>query len=98
MPAFDTFEYISDLEKSGVGREQAEAFSKAHIKIFGDLMEEKLATKEDLRTVKAELKEDLRTVKAELLEKLATKSEMRWLLGIAVAFLTIIMSVFKFIR
>ena len=72
MPAFDTYEYISDLEKSGVGREQAEALSKAHIKIFRDLMEEKLATKEDLQSVKTELKQEIASVKTELKQEIAS--------------------------
>jgi predicted phage-related endonuclease len=77
-PAFDTLKYTQSLEESGVDRKQAEAFAKAQKESLKELMEETLATKEDLQEVKSELKEDLLAVKAELKEDLlAVKAELK---------------------
>ena len=111
-PAFDTLKYTQSLEESGVDRKQAEAFAKAQRESLAELIEEKLATKEDLYLAKAELKEDLHLAKAELkedlhlfkaelkedLQKFATKSEMRWLFGMTTTILTIFMSALKFLH
>jgi predicted phage-related endonuclease len=80
-PAFDTLKYTQSLEESGVDRKQAEAFAKAQKESLKELMEETLATKEDLQEVKSELKEDLLAVKAELksdLKNLVTKEELTY--------------------
>ena len=55
MPAFDTLKYTQDLEDAGMDRTQAEALAEAQSKILSVLMEEKLATKEDLLKVQVNL-------------------------------------------
>jgi hypothetical protein len=69
---FNTLKYAKLLEEAGFSREQAET----SIKIPIEIMEEKLATKQDISELKSELatkasKQDI----AELKSELATKAD-----------------------
>lgn len=48
---FNTLKYSKILEATGVSREQAEA----HIQIIAEIVEDDLATKQDIREIKNEL-------------------------------------------
>ncbi len=51
---FDTLEYMEDLMKSGIAKEQAEAITKANVKAFNQMIEVKeLATKKDIRDLQS---------------------------------------------
>jgi hypothetical protein len=52
---FNTLKYAKMLQQVGFSKDQAET----SVGILVDIMEEKLATKEDLQILKAELKADL---------------------------------------
>jgi len=93
--SFDPFQYAERLTKTGLDSETAKEIASAQMEVIRQLMEEKLATKDDLRELKSELKQDLLMLKVELLEKCATKSEMRWLFGIAT---TILVLAIKFLH
>jgi N12 class adenine-specific DNA methylase len=64
--AFDTLEYAKGLEEAGVEPRIAEAQARAQVKILSNLLDYKIATKDDLKELKGELK-DL-GIKIELLD------------------------------
>ena len=68
LHAFDTLKYATDLEKGGFDSKQAKVLASAHAEVLSELLQEKLATKEDLLHLKSEIKEDL--------QKLSTKQEL----------------------
>ncbi len=55
--AFDTLEYAKGLEEAGVEPKIAEAQAKAQVKILSNLLDYKVATKDDLKELKSELKD-----------------------------------------
>ena len=89
LHAFDTLKYATDLEKGGFDSKQAKVLASAHAEVLSELLQEKLATKEDLLHLKSEIKEDLQkfatkeellNTKSELKEEIKDlRSEMRWL-------------------
>jgi hypothetical protein len=52
---FDTLKFVERLEKAGVSREQATAFSDAQKEAFSEALDTTLATKTDIEVVRAEL-------------------------------------------
>lgn len=89
-PAFDTLKYTQSLEESGVDRKQAEAFAKAQKESLKELMEETLATKDDLRIVKEELRSEIRIFKDDLLKWMAIFH------GLSISAIGLIMGALKF--
>ena len=83
-PAFDTLKYTQSLEESGVDRKQAEAFAKAQKDSLKELMEETLATKEDLQAVKTELKDEMKDVQISLI---------KWMIGTISGWSVILISI-----
>lgn len=53
--AFDTLAYVKKLKAAGVPEEQAEVQAEA----FAEIIEERLATKQDLKELELRLKHDL---------------------------------------
>jgi len=96
--SFNPLQYAERLEKTGFAQEQAREIANSQMDVIRELMEEKLATKDDLKNfatkedllaVKLELKEEISKVRAELIEKLVSKSEIRWSFGIVTGLLTL---------
>jgi len=107
LPAFDTLEYTKSLEASGIDRKEAEAHAKAQMASLSALMEEKLATKEDLSAVKTGLKQDIADLKTELKQDIAElKIELRdfkvdlikWMVGLMVGWGAILISVMTVLK
>jgi chromosome segregation ATPase len=55
--AFDTLEYAKELEEAGMEPKIAEAQAKAQVKILSNLLDYKVATKDDLKELKGEIKD-----------------------------------------
>lgn len=92
--SFNPLHYADRLEKTGVPREEA----KVHADAITELLDEKVATKQDLQLLKSELREEILKVRTELIEKLASKSEMRWLFGVTTTMLALLMTAFRFLH
>lgn len=74
MLTFDTLTFAEKLKQGGFTQQQAETQARAQAEIFGDWIENKLATKEDIHYLKEDiehLKEDIE----HLGEKFATKED-----------------------
>ena len=56
---FDTLKFVETLEKAGMPREQAAAFSQAQQFSLSEALDSNVATKADLISVKSELKADI---------------------------------------
>ena len=82
---FDTLGYFEKLKAVGVPEEQA----KVQANTMREVIEDKLATKQDLRELEARVDIKLAELKNDLL---------RWMFGIAVAQVAIIVALFAFIR
>jgi predicted Holliday junction resolvase-like endonuclease len=63
---FNSLAYFEKLRDAGVEEEQA----RVHAEAMNELVDNKLATKEDLLLVKEELKKDIAMLKQELIIKL----------------------------
>lgn len=76
---FDTLKYSRILEAVGVTRDQAEA----HIKIIAEIVEDDLATKQDIR----DIRNDLILLEHRLLIKVtaATTASISFVLTVAIA-------------
>lgn len=59
----NSLKYAKKLEETGVSREQAEA----HIQIITELMENSLATSQDMRELKTELKQEIMQIEQKIL-------------------------------
>jgi hypothetical protein len=88
--SFNPFQYAERLAKTGLDPETAKEIASAQMEVLRDLMEEKLAAKEDLTKLatKDELKAEIKDL----------RSEMRWLFGVTTTILAIIMAVLKFLH
>ena len=87
---FDTFRFVETLEKSGMPREQAAAFSHAQQSSLSEALDSSVATKSDLTAVKSELKSDIVMIKNDI-SLLDAKFEakftlLQWMLGFNLAF------------
>lgn len=71
MPIFDTHRYVKELEAAGVETKQAEAQVKMQFEIFSSVIEDTVATKQDLRDTAAELKAEIAEVRTELKAEIA---------------------------
>ena len=76
---FDTLQYANKLKSAGVPTQQAEIQAEA----LAEIIEDKLATKQDLKALELNLTLKMAELKAELI---------KWGLGIAVAQSAIIIS------
>jgi polyhydroxyalkanoate synthesis regulator phasin len=64
--AFDTLEFVKDLEEAGVEAKMAEAQAKAQVKILSNLVDRQVATKLDIQEVRTDInKIDVRIDKLE---------------------------------
>ncbi len=61
---FNTLKYAKKLESVGLSREQAEA----HIQILSEVMEDTLATKQDVKDLRNELRESQQLLSQEMLQ------------------------------
>ncbi len=77
---FHTLKYVTMLEEVGFSRQQAET----SVKILVDLMEDKLATKQDIRDLRTELQHSLIQLESKLTIKIGT------MLAASIAILTAI--------
>jgi Fe2+ transport system protein B len=80
--AFDTLKYAEKLEKSGFSREQSAVQAEAQAEILTNMLEEKLATKDDLKheigLAKTELRQEMVEMKTELRQEMAEiKAELK---------------------
>ncbi|QWD80530.1 DUF1640 domain-containing protein [Polynucleobacter sp. MWH-Spelu-300-X4] len=81
MIHFDTYEFVSDLTKSGMEVHQASTLSKKLKGIF-DGQYSDLATKQDVEKVASECRSEIALVKTELKGEIQM---LRWMIGILVA-------------
>jgi hypothetical protein len=81
---FNTLKYANLLEEVGFSREQAETT----IKILVEVMEDKLATKEDIVLLKTLLKTDLSQLKSDLIIKMGAMQAAS--IGIIVALIKLL--------
>lgn len=95
---FDTHSFIKKLTAVGMPEKQAEVLAdeQAH------LLETQIATKRDLKELQVATQSDIKELKFELETSMANlKAELiRWVLsvaGVQVAFMTAIMTAFKFL-
>ena len=90
---FDTLAYVKKLKAAGVPEKQAEA----HAETFAEIVEDRIATKQDIRMLKQDLKELELSIKQELKLGLAsTKAEIiKWVAGMLVAQTAIVATLVK---
>ena len=90
---FDTLAYVKKLKAAGVPEKQAEA----HAETFAEIVEDRIATKQDIRMLKQDLKELELSMKQELKLGLAsTKAEIiKWVAGMLVAQTAIVATLVK---
>ena len=69
---FDTLAYVKKLRSAGVPEKQAEIQAET----FAEILEERVATKQDLKELELALKHDLANIKAEII---------KWMAGMLVA-------------
>jgi hypothetical protein len=69
---FDTLAYVKKLKSAGVPEKQAEIQAET----FAEILEERVATKQDLKELELALKHDLANIKAEII---------KWVAGMLVA-------------
>ena len=69
---FDTLAYVKKLRSAGVPEKQAEIQAET----FAEILEERVATKQDLKELELALKHDLANIKAEII---------KWVAGMLVA-------------
>jgi len=75
---FDTLKFVERLEKAGVTREQASAFSEAQKEAFAEALDSTLATKNDIETLRL----DISKLDARLSGELTL---IKWMLGVVIA-------------
>lgn len=68
MHAFDTLQYSKDLQQSGMPEAQAEAVVRLHAQSLQELVDNRLATKEDIKELRIELKGEMSELRGELSE------------------------------
>lgn len=61
---FNTLKYVKKLEEVGITRQQAEA----HIQIVSEIMENNLATRQDMNDLRQEFKQDMSEMRHEIAE------------------------------
>ena len=66
---FDTFQYAKDLKKAGFTEIQVETqvkYAKEQANNVNEVINDDLATKQDMKALKQELKQDIKELKTEL--------------------------------
>ena len=79
---FDTLAYVKKLRSAGVPEKQAEIQAET----FAEILEERVATKQDLKELELALKHDLANIKAEII---------KWVAGMLVAQAAIVATLVK---
>ncbi len=79
---FDTLAYVKRLRSAGVTEEQAEI----HAEALAEILEERIATKQDLKELELALKHDLANIKSEII---------KWVEGMLVAQAAIVATLVK---
>ena len=69
--AFDTHKFVTDLSKAGMSTEQAEVLANH----YASLLNDRVATKDDLRQLRTELKGDINTLEERFTGKMNTLEE-----------------------
>ena len=78
--AFDTFIYASTLKQGGFSDKQVEALTKAQSESIKDLIDDKLATKQDLKLLEVTLKKDIELIRRDVKElEASTKREVEFI-------------------
>lgn len=80
--AFDTLAYVKKLKAAGVPESQAEVQAET----FAEIIDEKLATKRDLKEMELALRSDMVAVKSEII---------KWVAGMLVAQAAIVATLVK---
>ena len=80
--AFDTLAYVKKLKAAGVPESQAEVQAET----FAEIIDEKLATKRDLKEMELALRSDMAAVKSEII---------KWVAGMLVAQAAIVATLVK---
>jgi len=75
---FDTLKFVERLEKAGVPREQASAFSEAQKEAFAEALDASLASKNDIEA----LRTDIAKLDARFSGEIAL---VKWMLGVVIA-------------
>jgi hypothetical protein len=73
MPAFDTLKYAESLQTAGVPEAQAKAHARAAADAY-DVQLQRLATKDDLRSLASDLRSETTILRSEMTE---LRSEFR---------------------
>lgn len=81
---FDTYAFVKHLTASGFSEQQAEALAQEQLR----LVEDKLATKQDLFTLRKNLEHDLKELEMRMIIKLGA------MLVVAMSILATVMKVF----
>ena len=69
--AFDTHKFVTDLSKAGMSTEQAEVLANH----YASLLNDRIATKDDLRQLRTELSGEIGTLRTELRGDMAAMEE-----------------------
>ena len=75
---FDTLKFVERLEKAGVSRDQATAFSEAQTAAFAEALDTSLATKPDIETLRADIAKLDARISGEIIL-------VKWMLGVVIA-------------
>ena len=75
---FDTLKFVERLEKAGVSRDQATAFSEAQKAAFAEALDTSLATKPDIETLRADIAKLDARISGEIIL-------VKWMLGVVIA-------------
>ena len=79
---FDTLAYVKKLKLAGVPEAQAEVQAET----FAEILEERIATKQDLKELELTLRHDLANIKSEI---------VKWVAGMLVAQAAIVATLVK---
>ncbi len=93
---FDTLQFVKKMREAGMPEKQAEIQAET----IAGVMENNLASKQDLQQVETTLRQEVLNTKNELELKMAElKSELiKWVLGVSVAQAAVIISCVKLIN
>lgn len=75
---FATLKFAERLEKAGVSREQAAAFSEAQKEAFAEALDTSLATKNDIEALRVDITKIDARIGGEI-------SLVKWMLGVVIA-------------
>lgn len=75
---FDTLKFVERLEKAGISRDQATAFSEAQKAAFAEALDTSLATKHDIEVLRTDIAKLDARISGELIL-------VKWMLGVVIA-------------